>query len=65
MNKNWWNQPMKRKDWGVIYAICISIAVLYYVGLYVGMKWRQIKKFCNSVKKKLNRIFKRDSKIDD
>lgn len=66
MNKrNWWNQPMTRKNWSFVYAICFAVTLLYLGGMYIWYRWADLKESLNTMKRAMNRGFRKDSEFDE
>lgn len=34
MKKDYWNEPMSRKNWVSVYGLCVGIAMMVHAGLF-------------------------------
>lgn len=53
MKKFDWNEPITKKEWGILYLIVITIYGLTLAWWY----WTEIKNWCGKVSKKLRNKF--------
>lgn len=37
--KLWWELPMSRKNWAVVYGLCTGLSILIGIGFWAWNKW--------------------------